>query len=225
MSSRGWADTQLGRNDARFVHVARTLTDEDWAQPSLCEHWSNKDVLAHLVIGCTASVTAVALDMARHCSFDRANTSMAASLSSQHSGSELVAIYEAVSQKRRGIGRIFPRILLLGDHVIHELDILLALNRTPEIDDDVLRAVLRTETTIPNPFVPAKRTARGVNLRATDPDWQGRRHAHGPTVSGPSWAIASVLANRPHALGHLHGDGVAVLAQRLTDNGHTNSRA
>jgi uncharacterized protein (TIGR03083 family) len=222
MSSWGWASTQLARNDARFIHVAHTLTDEDWAQPSLCEHWSNKDVLAHLVIGCTASLTAVAMELPRHCSFDRANTAMAFSLSSKHSASELVAIYETVSKKRRGIGRLFPKNLLLGDHVIHELDILLALDRKPEIEDDVLKAVLRTETTIPNPFVPAKRTARGLNLMATDTDWRSRRYAHGPTASGPSWAIASVLANRPHALDELHGDGAAILAQRLTDNGHTN---
>lgn len=39
------------RQDDAFVAFARTLTDEEWNRPSLCAGWTNRDVLAHLVLG------------------------------------------------------------------------------------------------------------------------------------------------------------------------------
>ena len=41
----------LRANDARFCALAGEFSDDEWSQPSLCEAWTNHDVLAHLVVG------------------------------------------------------------------------------------------------------------------------------------------------------------------------------
>ena len=45
------ARNRLRANDARFHSLAVGFTAEEWSQPSLCDDWSNHDVLAHLVVG------------------------------------------------------------------------------------------------------------------------------------------------------------------------------
>ena len=71
----------LRANDARFHSLAVGFTAEEWSQPSLCDDWSNHDVLAHLVVGYSAGAAAVAAEILRHGgSFDRANAGLAQSL-------------------------------------------------------------------------------------------------------------------------------------------------
>ena len=41
----------LRDNDARFYALAVGFSAVEWSQPSLCDGWSNHDVLAHLVVG------------------------------------------------------------------------------------------------------------------------------------------------------------------------------
>lgn len=116
----------------------------------------------------------------------------------------------------RGQGRYFPRPLLLGDHVTHELDILFALDHKPSIPADALIPVLKTQVAVPNPFVPAFRNSRGLRLISTDADWaHGER---GPIVRGRSAALVSVLGNRPRMMHCLDGDGVDLLASRVSQS-------
>ncbi|MCW2785399.1 MAG: hypothetical protein JWP74_1916 [Marmoricola sp.] len=213
------ARDRLRANDARFVERARGLTDVEWRRPSLCTGWSNVDVLAHLVGGCSIPTTTLVGHVLRHRSFDRANDSVTHDLARSSSPGALLDRYEHLVSNPEGIGRLFPSALLVGDHVLHEIDILLALEVEPEIGRDALIAVLDTEVTVPNPFVPARRTAKGLRLVASDLSWS-TGPADGPVVEGPGWAVASVLANRPRALDRLAGSGVTVLADRLARNGH-----
>lgn len=207
------ADT-LRDNDTRLVAFLSTLTEDQWARPSLCADWSNHDVLAHLVVGYSATLPSIVAATLRHrCSFDRANSCMARTLAAQRDPHTLIDDLAALTQRPRGVGLVFPRRLLLGDHVIHQLDITYALGADPPIAPAVLAAVLDTEVKVPNPFVPASARARGLNLIATDIAWS--RPSHGPTVTGEAGHLASALAGRPWALRHLTGDGVATLAIRL----------
>lgn len=205
----------LRANDERFRAVADGLDARDWRRPSLCGDWSNHDVLAHLVVGASAGAGLVAAEMIRHAgSFDRANTAMARSLAAQFGPAELLDEFDHLSRQPRGLGRYFPARLLLGDHVTHELDILFALGREPSIPQDAAIAVLNTQVALPNPFVPAFRNSRGLRLAATDADWShGER---GPVVEGRAVELISVLGNRPRVLPRLRGDGVDVLASRLS---------
>jgi uncharacterized protein (TIGR03083 family) len=204
----------LRDNDARLAELLKSVSDSQWAQPSLCTEWTNHDVLAHLVVGYSATLSSIATaTLRRRGSFDRANSDMARTLAAQRDPQALVDDFIALTQQARGVGRVFPRRLLLGDHVIHELDISYALGRESTIPAAVVAAVLDTEVRIPNPFVPASARARGLNLIATDTTWSHR--SAGPTVTGKAGFLASVLAGRPWALRHLTGNGVAVLTSRL----------
>ena len=207
------ADT-LRDNDIRLVELARGISAEQWAEPSLCSEWTNHEVLAHLVIGCGVAFSAVATSVLRHRgSFDAANADLARVLAARCGPEQLLDDLVALGRRPRGIGRVFPRRLLLGDHVIHELDITYALGKESVVPVPAVVAVLNTQVRVPNPFVPATARARGLNLVATDADWSHR--GDGPTVSGRAAHLASVLAGRPWALSCLGGDGVAVLSSRM----------
>ncbi len=207
----------LRDNDVRFAEFARSISTAQWAQPSLCAEWANHDVLAHLVAGYSASLASITAAMVRdRGSFNRANAALAHALATQRHPDELIDDFLALIGAPRGIGRVFPRRLLLGDHVIHELDIAFALGTNSAIPTAIIAAVLDTQVRIPNPFVPAAARARGLNLIASDSNWS--RHAEGPTVTGQAAHLASVLAGRPWALQHLTGHGVSILSARLQIN-------
>jgi uncharacterized protein (TIGR03083 family) len=205
----------LRANDARFHTLAAGFTAEEWSQPSLCDDWSNHEVLAHLVVGYRAGAAAVAAEILCHRgSFDRANAGLARSLAATRDPWQLLDEFETLTRRPRGLGRHFPPRLLLGDHITHELDMLFALGREPAIPAEALTAVLNTQVSVPNPFVPAFVNSRGLRLSATDVGWtHGER---GPIVRGRAADLVSVLGNRPAMLARLGGDGVDVLASRIS---------
>ena len=208
------ARDRLRANDTRFHAMAHTFTAQDWAGPSLCDGWSNHDVLAHFVVGYSAGIAAVVGEMRRHSwSFDDANAAMARSLAASRTPEQLLDDFARLTQRPQGLGRYFPPQLLLGDHITHELDMLFALGREPAIPADGLVAVLNTQVRVPNPFVPAYRNTRGIRLVATDAGWT---HGKGPVVRGPAAELVAVLGNRPAMLARLDGDGVEVLASRIS---------
>ena len=205
----------LRSNGQRFRAMAESLDADDWARPSLCDGWSNHDVLAHLVIGYRAGPGVLVAEMLRHAgSFDRANAAIARSLAATRSPGELLDDFERLAKRPRGLGRYFPRRLLLGDHITHELDIVFALEREPSVPADAAIAVLNTQVAVPNPFVPAFRNSRGLRLVATDAGWAYGEQ--GPVVRGRAVELISVLGNRPRMLPALVGDGVEVLASRVS---------
>jgi uncharacterized protein (TIGR03083 family) len=205
----------LRANDERFRALAGEFSADEWSQPSLCDGWINHDVLAHLVVGCSAGATAVTAEILRHGgSFDRANAALARSLAATRSPVELLDDFTRLTERPRGLGRYFPRRLLLGDHITHELDMVFALGREPGVSSDGLVAVLNTQVSVPNPFVPAFRNSRGLRLSATDADWT--HGVAGPTVRGRAAELVSVLGNRSAMLSRLGGDGVEVLASRVS---------
>ena len=205
----------LYENDMRFLAAAREWPKTAWAQHSLCAQWTNHDVLAHLAMGYRMSAIQMATEVARHGgSFDRANAALAHQLARHRSPAQLIEDFATGLSTPRGLGRIFPRRLLLGDHVIHELDIRFALGLTPTAGQPQLATVLDTQMRIPNPFIPSRTWARGLSLRTDDLDWS---HGEGPTVTGRAAHLASALAGRPWALQHLAGDGVELLRSRLPD--------
>jgi uncharacterized protein (TIGR03083 family) len=206
---------RLRVNDARFHALAVGFSAEEWSRPSLCDGWSNHDVLAHLVVGYSAKATTVTAEMLRHGgSFDCANAALARSLAATRSAGDLLDDFMWLTRRPRGLGRYFPPRLLLGDHITHELDMLFALGRGPAIPASALVAVLNTQVSVPNPFVPAFRNSRGLRLTATDTGWtHGER---GPLVRGRAADLVSVLGNRPTMLDRLDGDGVDVLASRVS---------
>lgn len=204
----------LQHNDKRLAEWAGEITAAQWAKPSLCTEWTNHEVLAHLVVGYGVALSTLAASIVRQRgSFDGANTELARRLAAQRNPGQLIEDFVVLTRRPRGIGRAFPKRLLLGDHIIHELDISYSLGKESAVPVPVLVQVLNTQVRLPNPFVPAAGRARGLNLIATDAAWS--RESAGPAVVGQAAHLASVLAGRPWALRHLSGDGVAVLSNRM----------
>jgi uncharacterized protein (TIGR03083 family) len=206
------AGERLRTNDERLLGVLAALTADDWAAASLCAEWSNHEVLAHLVVGYGCGTVEFAAEVVRRRAFDPANTALAVRAAARRTPAQLLDDLARLIATPKGLGRTFPRRLLLGDHVTHELDILHALGRAPRIPADILIAVLNTQVGLPNPFVPAYQLSRGLRLVATDADWI---HGTGLTVTGCAADLVSVLGNRPSRLGALDGDGVAALSDRV----------
>ncbi|MEZ0051813.1 uncharacterized protein (TIGR03083 family) [Mycobacterium sp. MAA66] len=202
----------LRANDQRFVTAVSELTPQEWAMPSLCTEWRNHDVLAHLVVGLSYPVGTLLGTLTRERDFDLTNAAAARELATRRSPDQLLADFSRFGARPVGIGRYFPARLLLGDHVTHELDILYAIGREPDITPSVLNAVLDTQVAFPNPFVPAYRNSRGLRLVAADTGW---RYGDGPLVEGGAAELISVLGNRRSALLRLRGDGVALLGSRV----------
>ena len=205
----------LRGNDERFRLLAAGLGPDEWAHRSLCDEWSNHQVLAHLVVGYRSGAGLTMREILRRGgSFNRANTAMAWTLAEARSPAELLDEFGQLVHRPRGLARIFPPRLLLGDHITHELDILFALDRAPQIPDEAVTAVLNTQVALPNPFVPAFRNSRGLRLRAIDVEWA--HGEEGPLVEGCAAELVSVLGNRPRMLPALSGDGVELLASRVS---------
>ena len=110
----------LQENDQRFLALAQGFSADDWARPSLCERWTNHELLAHLVVGLSAPLGSVMRAMVRHRgSFDAANVELARALAAVRRPAELLDDFERRSHEPRGLGRYFPPRLHLGDHVTH----------------------------------------------------------------------------------------------------------
>ncbi|MGC4773180.1 maleylpyruvate isomerase family mycothiol-dependent enzyme [Micromonospora sp. DT44] len=213
-SGTGFRDLVRHQDDA-FLAFARTLTDEEWERPSLCAGWTNKDVLAHLVLGMRLPPPRLLLAMARrHWSFDAANDVLSREYASRCTARELIDAFDRARARPKGIGRLLPAPLMLGDHAVHHLDIALALGRSGVLSPQVTDAVLAVETRVPNPFIPAAARTRGLAFRATDTNWS-RSSERALEVLGTAENIISVLAGRHHAIPDLTGSGVATLTSRL----------
>lgn len=69
---------RLRANDVRFLAVAATLRPDEWAAQSLCTDWTNREILAHLVVGYSCAIGAFAAEMGRHRgAFNPANAALA----------------------------------------------------------------------------------------------------------------------------------------------------
>lgn len=180
-----------------------TLTDEQWATPSLCAGWTCRDVLAHLVVPLVVSIPAFGWAMIKaRGNFDRANLITTADVAKRHN--DLPKILRDKANKRftpPGYGPAAP----LTDIVIHGLDIRRPLGLSAGFAPDIARVVLDFVTD--KGGAPIVKRAR-VRWSATDLDWS---HGDGPTVEGPAESLMLVLSGRDAGLPELRGDGVAHL--------------
>ena len=206
----------LRGNDERFRALAAGLGPDEWAHPSLCDEWSNHEVLAHLVIGYRVGRR----------SDDARNTAPRWLVRPrQHRDGMRARRKPAVPPNCSTSSRGWctgPAGWAASSRHDCCWAITSPTNSTSCSHSTVRRrflprrlvAVLNTQVALPNPFVPAFRNSRGLRLRATDVDWA--HGAEGPLVEGRAAELVSVLGNRPRMLPALRGDGVELLASRVS---------
>ena len=182
-----------------FVTLTRTLTDDQWAAPSLCAKWTVRETVTHTSIHThqtlRESVKASREAVRRR---DEPTSTLVDSLAAP--------LYAKSPWELR---------LQAGELMIHQQDIRRPLGIPREIPSDRLVAVLHTclgrvDSLIIG--VKARSHARGLTLYATDIDWSW---GAGPEVRGTAEAILMAVAGRAQAVGELTGAGVSTLASRV----------
>ena len=206
-------DVVLGRGlvaDERrdLVGLLRTLSDEEWQAPSLCEGWRVRDVVAHLLYDTIPLWRYLGVLARSGFSTDRLNNRLVQS-------ERAAPTSDLVDRLERSIGhgtlaRVAPAVAL-ADVLVHHQDVRRPLGRTRSIPEERLLSVLNH----PDPFAFPWRHTRGLRLVATDVAWQ---KGSGPEVQGTGEAIALATAGRPVVLDELSGDGVPLLRRRLQRN-------
>jgi uncharacterized protein (TIGR03083 family) len=187
------------------------LDDDQLQTRSLCNAWTVREVLGHLVMPLTGSVAGFLLHVVRaRGSLDRASEAVATDLSRRPVG-ELTALLRDNADlhgRAPGVGPMGQ----MADGCLHLRDCARPLGLPHDVTRDDWRMVLDW---LP-PGVPGlvpKRRAAGLRLVADDQDWAW---GDGEEINGPSEALAMALAGREVAIDDLHGPGVYLLRDRLS---------
>jgi uncharacterized protein (TIGR03083 family) len=193
-----------------FADTLETLTQEQWARPSLCEGWLVKDVAAHLLVGPTTSLPEflVAMVTSRF-DFDRANRRLTAKRADRSTEEIVALVREHADSRFTPPGQDWRAPLM--DLFIHRLDCLVPLDiptdRPVAPWPDILDFLVQPGTQ----RLFTKRPAPDITLAATDVNWG---HGSGPRVEGTAEALGLALAGRAAGLTRLSGPGVDVLRSR-----------
>ncbi len=188
------------------------LDDDQLQTRSLCNAWTVREVLGHLVMPLTGSVAGFLLHLVRaRGSLNRASEAVASDLSRRPVG-ELTALLRDNADlhgRAPGVGPMGQ----MADGCLHLRDCARPLGLPNDVNLDDWRMVLDWLPSGVPGLVP-KRRAAGVRLEASDQDWSW---GDGEEIKGPSEALAMALAGREVALDDLHGPGVDLLRDRLSN--------
>jgi uncharacterized protein (TIGR03083 family) len=199
---RRWARRE--RED--FAGLLTTLTEEQWAAPSLCPGWTVRDVAAHTVGYLGQSLGTLTVNMVRHRGdVDRLNDR----LLSEYSDLEPVRLIELMHRRAApsGAAALYGGRVALIECVVHQQDIRRPLGMPRSIPEDALRASLNYARI--SPVIGGARRTRGVRLEATDMEWAA---GNGRVVRGSGEALLLAMTGRISAVhGELAGDGLAEL--------------
>jgi uncharacterized protein (TIGR03083 family) len=185
-----------------------TLTDEQWATPSLCADWTVRDVLGHMIA--TAKMTPPAFFAALAGAGFRFNAMNAKNVLREATPNPSDGLAEFRRHLKDTTHPPGPVEAMLGEAVIHSADIRRPLGMSREYPEEALTRVADFFKRS-NLLIGAKRRIAGLALRATDTGWST---GSGPEVTGPHLSLALAMTGRSAALADLSGEGLATLRSR-----------
>jgi uncharacterized protein (TIGR03083 family) len=192
-----------------FAEFLDGLSPEQWEQPSLCELWRVRDVVAHVISFEELSRWQLVRRFAKGGFVPPRVNAIGVAEYTGRSPRQLIELMRMCIPPR-GLTSAFGGVIALVDGMIHQQDIRRPLGMGRVIPPERLVRVLNTA--LRSPATHGARRARGVRLIATDVDWA---YGDGPEVSGPGEALMMAMAARPDALSQLAGRGKELLAQRI----------
>ena len=202
---------QLACEERRdFVDLLDGLSAEQWEQPSLCELWRVRDVVAHVVSYEELSRWQLVRRFVKGGLLPPRINALGVAEYAPRSPKQLTQLMRS-SIPPRGLTSAFGGMIALVDGMIHQQDIRRPLGQQRVLPPDRLHRVLNYALT--SPATRGARRTRGVRLVATDLDWN---HGDGLEVTGPAEALLMAMTARPDALNQLAGPGKALLAQRVS---------
>jgi uncharacterized protein (TIGR03083 family) len=199
----------------RMSELIHSLSAEQWVHESLCAGWRVCDVVGHVTFGNSAPLPKVlGLVLFKY----RGNVTKASAIESPKFADRLgqvglIAEYDRSSVSPRGLGRLIKGPDLLGDNLVHELDIRRPLGIDGSFPPELIMAALDALVVTKSAFFAPAKNAVELSFEATDVHWHW---GSGPSVQGPAEDLALALSGRAVGLDALHGDGVATLRDRLT---------
>ena len=185
-----------------------TLTPQEWQASSLCDGWTVKDVVAHMVSYEELTPFGLMKRFAkgRIMHANEVGVEEFAPMSPQ----ELMK-FLGRHLRPQGLTAAFGGMIGLIDGTIHHQDIRRALGYPRTVPVDRLERILPL---VPgNPRLGAGHRIRGLRLKATDLGWQ---HGKGLEVSGTGEALLMAMTGRREAVKELTGPGQATIAGRIT---------
>ena len=185
-----------------------TLTDDQWATSSLCDGWSVRDVLGHMIS--TAQMTPPKFFMSMAAAGFRFNNMNAKGVAAQATAKPEDGLAKLRSHLKDTTHPPGPVEAMLGEAVIHPADIRRALGIPHEYPEEALNRVADFFKAS-NLIVGAKQRIAGLTLRATDTGWST---GSGPEVTGPHLSLILAMTGRSAALADLSGDGLTTLESR-----------
>ncbi|MFF8846265.1 maleylpyruvate isomerase family mycothiol-dependent enzyme [Streptomyces sp. NPDC015127] len=193
---------------ASLADVFASLTDEQWAHPSLCAGWTVRDVAAHLSIGPRTGLGTVLVEMVRaRGGFDRMVDNTARRKAARPRTELVAELRAACGSRHLAPGQQLADAMM--DVLVHGQDIALPLGLNRPMPLEAARASTEHTWRRGFPFHAQKRL-RGLRLAATDVDWSA---GAGLEVKGPIAALLLLVSGRhAAAMPRLAGPGVAVLS-------------
>ncbi|HEY2308965.1 MAG TPA: maleylpyruvate isomerase family mycothiol-dependent enzyme [Streptosporangiaceae bacterium] len=182
-----------------------TLTDDQWATPSLCGDWTVRDVLGHMVA--TAKMTTPKFFVSMAATGFRFNKMTAKAVAAEATAKPGDGLANFRSHLKDTTHPPGPVESMLGEVVIHSADIRKPLGIAHEYPEEALNRVADFFKGS-NLIVGAKQRIAGVTLRATDTGWST---GSGPEVTGPHLSLILAMTGRPAALADLSGEGLGTL--------------
>lgn len=202
--------TRTAENRLRLADFFDSLDEDQLLAQSLCDAWTVRQVLGHLVMPLTGSLGGFLAQVVRaRGSLDRASETIASDLA-RRPVAELTALLRDRADhhpRAPGVGPLGQ----LADGCLHLRDCARPLGLSDDVSLADWRLLLEW---LPQgvPGLVPKRRAAGLRFVADDQRWSW---GNGSTINGPSEALAMALAGRPVALAELRGPGVPLLHERL----------
>jgi uncharacterized protein (TIGR03083 family) len=204
-----WA--AIAEERASILGTFERLSLPDWETPSLCGHWTVRDVLGHLIVAADPPFGRFTVELVKAGgSFDKANDRLARA-EARRPIDELIARYGELVGKRSsppGFGPEAP----LSDVLLHSLDVRIPLglpfDRPPERGAVALDLLFTRRAAVG--FVPRGRPA--LRWVATDHPWA---HGAGDAVQGTTADLALAASGRVARLDSLSGPGQPALVAWL----------
>lgn len=202
-----WVETVGARRS--LLATFESLSADQWDAPSLCEEWTIRDVLAHLVLAAKPPPRRYATAVLRTRSFDAANRELAVA-DARAPVDELLASYRHVIDNRFAPPG-WPKAAPLTDIVLHGFDVRIPLGLeddgpAPEIYEPVMGLLLGRQG---GTFVRSGRPK--VRWVATDLDWSSGSGGSGGSddeVRGTMADLALAATGRAVRVDRLTGPGV-----------------
>jgi uncharacterized protein (TIGR03083 family) len=192
-----------------FADLLETLTDEQWATPSLCAGWTVRDVAAHVASYSGARAGETAGRVVRGGGLLGRVNAVGVRDCRELEPAELVARVR-LHARPRGVNAAFGGRVGLVDTLVHHQDVRRPLGLVRTVPPDRLACALRFAYAAP--VLRGFWHARGVRVSAPEVGWAAGR---GPLAEGPAEAVLMAVAGRSGAAADLTGPGAAVLVRRL----------